>query len=58
MSESSLHHDILRDKESPFADALLALQSPAIGNWAAGVLKQYASLGLVSPFSGGNIQDH
>ena len=50
MSESSLHRDILRDN---IADALL---SPAIGNWAAGVLQQYASLGLASPFSGGDIQ--
>ena len=49
MSESSLHRDILRDN---IADAL---QSPAIGNWAAGVFKQYASLGLASPFSGGDI---
>ena len=45
-----MHHDIVRDN---IADAL---QSRAIGNWAAGVVKQYASLGLASPFSGGDIR--
>ena len=53
MSESSLHRDILDILRDNIADAL---QSPAIGTWAAGVLKQYASLGLASPFSGGDIQ--
>ena len=45
MPESSFHRDILRDNNAD------ALQSPAISIWAAGVLKQYASLGLASPIS-------
>ena len=45
MSESSLHGDILSDNISD------ALQVPAIDNWAARVIKQYARLGLASPFS-------
>lgn len=51
MSESSLHRDILRDI---IADTL---QSPTVGNWAAGVQRQYASLGLASPLSGSSFQN-
>ena len=32
-----------------------ALYSPAIDDWGVGVQKQYASLGLASPVSGGDL---
>ncbi len=32
-----------------------ALSNPGCCNWAAGMLKQFASLGTPSPFSGGRI---
>lgn len=33
-----------------------ALQAPGFDNWAAGVQRQYTSLGMASPFLGGSIQ--
>ncbi len=47
MDEGSLHPDILSDN---FHDAL---GNPGCCNWAAGVQRQFASLGVPSPFSGG-----
>ncbi len=51
MPEGSLHADILND------NVLDAVQSPSIDNWAAGVQRQYVSLGLPSPFLSGKIQN-
>ena len=49
MPQSSIHVDILKDNN--FA----AQQHPRCGNWAAGVMKQYAGLGMPSPFSSSGI---
>ena len=49
MPQSSIHVDILKDNH--FA----AQQHPRCGNWAAGVMKQYAGLGMPSPFSSSGI---
>ena len=45
MPESSIHVDILKDNISA------AQQHPMYGNWATGIVRQYASLGMPSPFS-------
>ena len=45
MPQSSIHADILKDK------VFAAQQHPRYGNWAAGIMKQYAGLGMPSPFS-------
>ena len=50
MPQASLHAQILSD------NILDALQAPGFDNWAAGVHKQYTSLGMASPFLGGRIQ--
>ena len=42
--QSSIHVDILKD------NIFAAQQHPRCGNWAAGVMKQYAGLGMPSPF--------
>ena len=44
MPQSSIHVDILKDNISA------AQQHARCGNWAAGVMKQYAGLGMPSPF--------
>ena len=49
MPQSGIHVDIL--KEYIFA----AQQHPRCGNWAAGVMKQYAGLSMPSPFSSSGI---
>jgi len=49
MPEGGLHLDILSDNIHD------ALQNPSVGNWASGVQKQFASLGMVSPFSDGKL---
>ncbi len=49
MDGGSLHPDILSDN---IHDALC---NPGCCNWAAGVQKQFASLGVPSPFSGGRV---
>ena len=49
MPENSIHVDILKDNISA------AQQHPMCGNWAAGIVKQYASLGMPSPFSSSGI---
>ncbi len=51
MDEGSLHPDILSDNIHD------ALGNPGCCNWAAGVQKQFASLGVPSPFSGGRIRN-
>ena len=51
MDEGSLHPDILSDN---IHDALC---NPGCCNWAAGVQKQFASLGVPSPFSGGRVRN-
>ncbi len=51
MDEGSLHPDILSDNIHD------ALGNPRCCNWAAGVQKQFASLGVPSPFSGGRIRN-
>ena len=51
MDEGSLHPDILSDNIHD------ALGSPGCCNWAAGIQKQFASLGVPSPFSGGRIRN-
>ena len=50
MPQASLHAEILSD------NILDALQDPTFDNWAAGVQRQYTSLSMASPFSGGRIQ--
>ena len=49
MPQSSIHVDILRDNISA------AQQHPMCGNWAAGIVRQYAGLGMPSPFSSSGI---
>ena len=49
MPQSSIHVDILRDNVSA------AQQHPMCGNWAAGIVRQYAGLGMPSPFSSSGI---
>ena len=49
MPESSIHGDILKDNISA------AQQHPVCGNWAADIVRQYASLGMPSPFSSSGI---
>ena len=49
MPESSIHVDILKDNISA------AQQHPMCGNWATGIVRQYASLGMPSPFSSSGI---
>ena len=44
MPQASLHAEILSD------NILDAQQAPGFDNWAAGVHKQYTSLGMASPF--------
>ncbi len=51
MDEGSLHPDILSDNIHD------ALRNPGCCNWAAGVQKQFASLGVPSPFSGGRVRN-
>ncbi len=51
MDEGSLHPDVLSDNIHD------ALGNPGCCNWAAGVQKQFASLGVPSPFSGGRIRN-
>ena len=51
MDEGSLHPDILSDNIHD------ALGNPRCCNWAAGVQKQFASLGVPSSFSGGRIRN-
>ncbi len=51
MDGGSLHPDILSDN---IHDALC---NPGCCNWAAGVQKQFASLGVPSPFSGGRVRN-
>ena len=50
LPNGSLHADVLADN---VADALL---HPSGDNWAAGIVRQYASLGMQSPFSAGRVQ--
>ena len=49
MPEGSIHVDILKDNISA------AQQHPMCGNWATGIVRQYASLGMPSPFSSSGI---
>ena len=49
MPQSSIHVDILRDNISA------AQQHPMCGNWAAGIVRQYAGLGMPSPFSSSGV---
>ena len=49
MPQSSIHVDILKD------NSFAALQHPRCGNWAAGLMKQYAGLGMPSSFSSSGI---
>ena len=49
MSEGSLHADILKD------NILDAEHSHLVANWAGGICKQFADLGVASPFLGGVI---
>ena len=49
MPESSIHADILKDNISA------SQQHPMCGNWATGIVRQYASLGMPSPFSSSGI---
>ena len=51
MPDDSIHAGILRDN---IADAL---EHPACGNWAGGIVKQYSRLGMASPFSPSGITD-
>ena len=51
MDEGSLHPDILSDNIHD------ALGNPGCCNWAAEIQKQFASLGVPSPFSGGRIRN-
>ena len=51
MDEGSLHPDILSDNIHD------ALGNPGCCSWAAGVQKQFASLGVPSPCSGGRIRN-
>ena len=51
MSSDSLHADILSDNIND------ALHGASSHNWAAGIQKHYAHLGLASPFSGGKLQN-
>ncbi len=51
MAEGSLHPDILSDNNHDAHD------NPGCYNWAAGVQKQYARLGMTSPFSGGLVHN-
>ena len=51
MSSDSLHADILSDNIND------ALHGASSHNWAAGIQKHYAHLGLASPFSGGRLQN-
>ena len=51
MPQASLHAEIFGD------NILDALQAPGFDNWAAGVHRQYTSLGMVSPFLGGRFLD-
>ncbi len=51
MDEGSLHPDILSDNIHD------TLGNPGCCNWAAGVQKQFASLGVPSPFSGGRVRN-
>ncbi len=44
MSEDSLHADILRDNIHD------AEHSPLVANWAGGICKQFADLGMATPF--------
>ncbi len=54
MAKARLHPDILSHKIHN------ALGNPGCCSWAAGVQKQYSSLGMTSPFSGGHFHsiDH
>ena len=45
MPQNSIHVDILKD------NIFTAQRHPRCGNWAAGVMKQSADLGMPSPFS-------
>ena len=47
MSEGSLHADILKDNIHD------AEHSPLVANWAGGIRKQFADLGMASPYLGG-----
>ena len=49
MPQSSIHVDILKD------NIFAAQWHPRCGNWGAGVMKQYAGLGMPSPFSSSGI---
>ena len=49
MPQSSIHVDILKDNIS------VAQQQPMCGNWAAGIVQQYASLAMPSPFSSSSV---
>ncbi len=51
MDEGNLHPDILSDNIHD------ALGNPRCCNWAAGIQKQFASLGVLSPVSGGRIRN-
>ncbi len=51
MDEGSLHPDILSDNIHD------ALGNPGCCNWAAGIQKQFAILGVPSPFSGSRIRN-
>ena len=51
MDEGSLHPDILSDNIHD------ALGNPGCCNWAAGIQRQFASLGVPSPISGGCIRN-
>ncbi len=54
MAEGSLHHDALSDNIHD------ALGDPGwiLGNWAAGIQEQYASLGMMSTLSSGRVSEH
>ena len=49
MPQSSIHVDILKHNISA------AQQHPMCGNWAAGIVRQYASLGMPSPCSSSGV---
>ncbi len=53
MSEDSLHVNILRDN---IRDAEHSPLVPLVANWARRTRKQFANLGMTSPFPGGVIE--